>query len=457
MTLRPYQQALSDEMDRHFAEGAGGVVGVLATGGGKTRVFSHRILRLLETTRLAEGESVGVICHRTELIGQTVETLNALGVKSVGAIAAKLPHLAAPRAKVQVASLQTLMARGIRLNLRKVVLDECHHLADDSRWGDFAATYGHVPREGYTATPARGDGKGLRGVFDAMAVGPGIAELTALGFLVPFEVYSPIIHLGSRVAQDPVDLWRAKGCKGKRTIVYAGTIARGVELEQRFAAEGVRAAFIDQSTPTNGPRGTDRIFADFRAGRVTVLVNVYRLTEGTDLPPTEVVCLGACAEDITYLQCSGRGARISPATGKDRCILLDPHGATRKHKPPWVPRRYSLDGRGMTPADTDVWQCPHCGGYPLTGKPPRGEPCPLCGECPPVEERGRAAPQVTGHDVVKVTPQGDEAPAPAAAVAPVDFRRYAAMRRNVEPDSQQALARQFTARLEAMRARSRRV
>src|SRR5688572_30425815 len=44
---------------------------------------------------------------------------------------------------------------------------------------------------GLSATPARGDGRGLGGIFDRIIDSPQNADLIALGYLVPTRVFAP--------------------------------------------------------------------------------------------------------------------------------------------------------------------------------------------------------------------------------------------------------------------------
>jgi DNA repair protein RadD len=45
---------------------------------------------------------------------------------------------------------------------------------------------------GLTATPCRGDGRGLGGIFEVIVECPQVAELTAQGYLVKTRVFAPI-------------------------------------------------------------------------------------------------------------------------------------------------------------------------------------------------------------------------------------------------------------------------
>jgi type I site-specific restriction endonuclease len=58
-----------------------------------------------------------------------------------------------------------------------IVVDECHHIRART-WHDIIAQYPGVPLIGLTATPCRGDGRGLGEVFDV------IVECPHYGFIV---------------------------------------------------------------------------------------------------------------------------------------------------------------------------------------------------------------------------------------------------------------------------------
>ena len=45
---------------------------------------------------------------------------------------------------------------------------------------------------GLTATPCRGDGRGLGGIFDTIVECPQVADLIAQGHLVTTRVYAPV-------------------------------------------------------------------------------------------------------------------------------------------------------------------------------------------------------------------------------------------------------------------------
>lgn len=101
-----------------------------------------------------------------------------------------------PREPVQIASIQTLHARGLRGSritlppAHIVIIDEAHHCRA-GMWGTLLAAYPDAVILGMTATPCRRDGRGLGNVFDVLVDGPQVPDLIAAGYLVPTRVYAP--------------------------------------------------------------------------------------------------------------------------------------------------------------------------------------------------------------------------------------------------------------------------
>jgi DNA repair protein RadD len=114
--------------------------------------------------------NVLVLAHTREIIKQTSEKLCAQ-VISHGVIQASFPTR--PCESVQVASVQTLWARAMRTNrielppANLIIVDECHH-ATANTWRNIISSYPNAAIIGLTATPCRGDGRGLGGMFDSI-------------------------------------------------------------------------------------------------------------------------------------------------------------------------------------------------------------------------------------------------------------------------------------------------
>lgn len=386
ITLRPYQTKAIDEVRDAVIKGCRSVVLVCPTGGGKTSQAAE-IVR----SAVSKGKRVLCIAHRSELIDQMFDRLVEFGLEC-GAISATSQRPPNPYHPVQVASIQTLLARDMRPEADIVIIDEAHHIVSDE-WAVLAQHYSKAIIIGLTATPERADGKGLGAIFDRIVVAASVSELTALGHLVPMVIDRPSSRLKSgTIAQRPVDAYLTSARGRKSTIVFSSSIPAAKEHLEGFLEKGIRAELLTGKTDV-GER--QRIIADFKSGALPVLLNVGVLLEGFDAPATDCVILArSCGTVSMYLQICGRGLR--PAPGKTDCLLIDLQGISHELGDPDIDRDYSLDGRGISrpgcfSADGQmlcrVCKCPI--------EP--GEVCPDCG----TEPKLMAPPKVTGDPLVR--------------------------------------------------------
>jgi len=338
---------------------------VLPTGGGKTAVGAEIVRRCV-----ARGQRALWLAHRAELVDQAAATLTSRGLV-VGAVSASAMTPPNPFAPVTVATVQTLLARRVRPKAGIVVADEAHHFAADG----FSALLRDYPGSwvlGLTATPERGDGRGLGAMFQRLVVGTSVRELTALGHLVPCEILRPDRYLGpAELAQSPLDAYLAHG-RGRPTLVFARNVELANDYTAAFRAAGVDAQCIHGETPWSD---RIRMLGEYRAGRIPVLVNVQVLTEGFDAPETSCVILArGCGTSGLYLQIIGRALRTAP--GKRDALLVDLRGVSHELGRPEDDRVYSLDGKGIRSKDDAVY-CPVCGALREAG-----EACVACGWAP---------------------------------------------------------------------------
>lgn len=330
--LRPYQARAVDAVRSHWHQGTRSVCLVAPTGAGKTRLGEELV---------ADEVPALWIAHRRELIQQTAKRLTArFGKRAIGAI---MPgEYESPKARIQVATVQTLLARSRRPKVVRLVLDEAHHYAANE-WRQLADAYPHATTVGLTATPERGDGTPLGDIFTTMIVAAKYSQLIADGHLVRARVYRPAKMLGNDLAQDPVRAW-TQYSEGSRAFVFCARVEIALSLAKRFRDAGVRAGVIDANTPA---RERDETLELFRRGTVRIITNVNTMTEGVDVPEARTVILARAFGHVGgYLQAVGRVLR--PAKDKLDAILVDLTGASIRHGLPTDDREYSLDGRPIS-------------------------------------------------------------------------------------------------------------
>lgn len=348
LTLRPYQREAIDAVQAAWDDGMQRPAVVLATGMGKTVVFSRMAAEHVER----EGTRVVILVHRDELADQTLSKLKQTEPSLfTGKVKASADNIAAD---VMVCSVQTL-ARETRFNrlvdsqekcgkIGLVIVDECHHAAAVSYRNILAGLgcYSGMPGTravGFTATLARGDGQGLGGVWEDAVYTRSPLWAMARGHLV--DVKSRIIdvdtlHLGdvkkSRGDYQAKDLGDAMMEAGapqiirkvlaehaadrRSPIVFTPT----VEVARATAEALPDAAYVHGGTPREERLG---IYRRFRTGEVRTLVNCMVLTEGADFPFADCAVIARPTKSQPlFIQMVGRVLRPSPATSKQDALAL---------------------------------------------------------------------------------------------------------------------------------------
>jgi superfamily II DNA or RNA helicase len=400
--LRPYQIDVIAEFDRAVAAGQKRIILVLPTGGGKT-VIAAEVIKLAR----AKYERVLFLAHRREIIAQTSKQLAGHGTSlgEHGIIQAGRERDLRPTASIQVASIDTLHHRTNRgaIDLPAadlVIFDEAHRARGRTREA-LLQKFPDATWLGCTATPCRGDGRGLGNIFQAMIEGPQTGELIRLGYLVPPKVFAPIyrdVAKGVDTAQgdyiasalsrrmntdelvgDIVTEWLAHG-ENRPTVAFSVDVAHAVNIRDRFREAGVAAEYVCGTTPL---AEREQILAALASGEIGVVANCAVLIEGWDCPPVSCVILARPTKQLgLYKQMVGRGLRI--CEGKNDCIFLDHSGAVFKHGLPSDDVAWTLDvdrkaenvaaaarKRGEA---VEIAKCPECSA--ILGGPP---PCWSCG------------------------------------------------------------------------------
>jgi len=254
----------------------------------------------------------------------------------------------------------------------RILTHNCHHYAADD-WNQVVTNVQHARLIGLTATPSRGDGKGLKSVFDRLVVAASYSDLLERGRLVPCRITAgPEDKEG--IAAEPLKAWQEHG-EDALTLAFAPTIELATRWCDEFNEAGIPSACVFGTTKDRA-----QILDRFRAHELKVVWNVQVLTEGFDVPEVACILLArSCGVPALYLQIVGRGLRTAPA--KTHCRLIDLCGNYRVHGLPTEDRKYSLEGKAIRRSKVQrLRQCLKCGAVCVAwvGK------CPECGFVTPM-------------------------------------------------------------------------
>lgn len=413
--LRPYQKrVLNDKaiLDvLYHVKGTGdrpditAPLVVSATGTGKTAMFSALAHKVREWNRRTI-----ILTHRREILEQTVKSLYRLDSRGIGQIQAGKPMT---KDLIQVASVPTLIKRLSEVWRPDLILtDEAHHAVAGNSWGKIHEFWGSVPRIGFTATPARTDGCGLRASFDHMVMGLSPREATEDGYLTYPVVYTIPNEIGAeyhitrgdfdtaeqakvmsekKIVGDVIDHYRRR-LGGAPTIVACVSLEHAELMADQFRQAGYRAQRVWGDMPTEA---RDKALQGLATGEVQVVTFDSLIGEGVDIPVCSgLIMLRRTQSLVLYLQWCGRVGRPVYAEGYDldtrdgrlaaianggkpTSIILDHAGNFQLHGHPLADRVWSLDStkrpRGEKPPATTT--CPKCYGV----WPGRPRTCPSCG------------------------------------------------------------------------------
>lgn len=353
ITLRPYQENITNQCRDLMMKGERRMLVVSPTGSGKTALTANML-----GTAARKGMSSQFIVHRRELIKQSALAFRKADVPH-GIIANHFPQ--DPRQPVQICSVGTLARRFHKIPIPQLVIwDECHHIAAKS-WDNIFKAYPDAFHIGLTATPERLDGKGLRKYFNEMIEGPTVQWLIENQFLSPYRLYAPgslslegvrkqmgdfkksdLISVVDkpRITGDAIREYK-KVADGKRAVVFCVSVQHSQHVVADFNAAGVPAIHVDGDSHASVRDGA---IERFRSGEIKVLSNVDLFGEGFDLPSIEACILLRPTQSLgLYLQQVGRALRPSP--GKTEAIILDHVGNYERHGLPDEIREWSLDGK----------------------------------------------------------------------------------------------------------------
>lgn len=401
MSLRPYQIDALEKARALVRADVQSVLLCMPTGTGKTRTAVEACVGHVKLQGIPM-----FVAPRRELVLQASAALAARGLEPGHDVFVRtIQELSMPGAEIPPASM--------------VVLDEARHYVADA-WSRLREQLPDAVYLGLDATPERGDGRGLGGMFEELVEAISIRDAIAQGYLVPCETLRPDHALSpGELAQDPVDAYFEKA-PGSSAVVFCANVRSAVETAARFSARGVRAAGVFGEMQVSA---RDHWLAEYERGACKVLCNVHLLTEGWDSPRTETIILTAPSSTRgQLLQRVGRALR--PFPGKTRALLLDLAGTTHTHGDPDEPCIWHLDGKAARRAadELDVRFCPVCGGVVDAKVSPM-----VCAQCGHSGEMRMRKPRVLGLPIDRFARQ-HAMPDAQAAKALADYMRVAQKR-----------------------------
>lgn len=334
---RTFQERAHQALREGFKAGHKRQLLVAPTGAGKTFCglrIAHEVL--------VKGKRAAFICDRTALINQTSARADEYGLTSHAIVQAN--HWRRDNSMpFQIASIQTIAARGFWPQADVIIIDEAH--TQHSAWVEYIKT-SSATVIGLTATPCS---RGLGLSFTHMVNAATMSELTNDGVLVPMRILTCVTPDMSGAATsggewtnkaaaereltiigDVVSEWQ-KHAENKKTIAFGADIAYCKELVGRFNEAGIGAATYTSETPDHERQA---LLAEFTKpdSSIRILVSVEALAKGFDVQDIGcVIDARPLRKSLsTAIQMWGRGLRSSKDTGKTECLLLDHSGNIRR-------------------------------------------------------------------------------------------------------------------------------
>ncbi len=337
MKLRPYQEEFIAAAERSWADGARRVLGVAATGAGKTIMTS-------ELMRRERGNCL-FLADATELVAQNAAKYydyagEFAGVEMAGSTAGGFD-------RVVVASSQSMVNRLDRYDpdhFNLIVVDEAHRNTLGAMSQSILSHFGEYSRVlGVTGTPFRADRKELGDFYETISIDIGLDRLIREGWLSPITIKSVPMPVDlSKVGSSGGDykasdlgeviepilreaakqlLEHAAGCK--KIVVFLPLIKTSIRMARICRELGMKAVHVS---------GEDRSqLGEFVDGDARVICNAQLLTTGWDCPPVDCIMVLRPTKSLPlYAQMVGRGTRLHP--GKGRLLLLDPLYLTDDHR-----------------------------------------------------------------------------------------------------------------------------
>ncbi len=412
--LYPHQQKSVNEILDKFQTHQR-ILYQLPTGGGKTIVFSFLAKHWVTKT----NKKVLILCHRIELVNQTIASLNKIGL-TCEAVTSKVKTLK-HNCSIYVAMVETANNRLAKndnffKDVDLIICDECHILVFDKifKHFDFSKILGctatpillkkitffkcqHCKTNYDTLTTCCNDEVmewtkpfTLSEIYNEIVVGASIQDLINDGKLVQdisfVKDYADVSKLkidaktgdysdGSmnEVYNDENALFNVvlnykEICEGKKTIVFNSTSKSNKLVYEKFIASGYTNIKMFDSINECEPR--KHVVEWFKSTQDAILCNVGVFTTGFDDTTVQSIILNRPTNSLSlFLQMVGRGGRSSSLIYKENFLVIDGGGNIKRHNE-WSDntrdwKRLFFEGiekpKSKKEALEDVQMCPSCG------------------------------------------------------------------------------------------------
>ncbi|KAL6719900.1 putative ATP-dependent helicase IRC3 [Lecanora helva] len=369
--LRDYQEECIQSVLSYLERGGKRAGISLATGSGKTVIFTQLIERI--KPQCPRATQTLILAHRRELVEQAaIHCENAYPSKL---IEIEMGHTkASGTADITVASVASLTSsdrieKFDPTRFKLVLVDEAHHIAASS-YLQILRYFGLLRDTASPAIVAEPESGALTNLPSAASFSPilvgvsatfsrfdGVRLSDAIDHIVYHKDYVDMIEdkwlsdvifttvqskadisgvkhsryqdfqIGelSRAVNNPtsneitVQAWKSKAAERKSTLVFCVDLAHVTDLTAAFRSHGIDARFVTGNTLK---RVRSERLESFKNGDFPVLLNCGVFIEGTDIPNIDCVVLARPTKSRNLLvQMIGRGMRLYP--DKENCHVID--------------------------------------------------------------------------------------------------------------------------------------
>ncbi|KAG6035590.1 hypothetical protein E4U40_002146 [Claviceps sp. LM458 group G5] len=350
--LRDYQLECIQSVLSALEQGQKRVGISLATGSGKTVIFTQLIDEIRARQEDGRGDRTLILAHRRELVEQAARHCRLAYPDKTIEIEMGSLH-ATGAADITIASVQSITSKDrlhkfLPSDFKLVLVDEAHHIVAPGylkalkHFGLDQKQPDSPTLVGVSATFSRFDGIKLGAAIDEIVYHRDYVDMITDKWLsdVIFTTVKSSANLSKvrssafgdfqtgelskavntdEVNDIMVKTWIHKAHDRKSTLVFCVDLAHVAALTNRFRQYGHDARFVTGETPR---LERSEILDAFKRGEFPVLVNCGVFTEGTDIPNIDCIVLGRPTRSRNLLvQMIGRGMRLHP--GKKDCHIID--------------------------------------------------------------------------------------------------------------------------------------